>query len=105
MCTMGGCQLCDLYENDSIFDKFECTISGNSENVATGSYSNYFRVFNVNSGNESTLEASKTPQRLQRSPVKQQITCVSSSPSSPLNISHSQPEPVPKALHATSRFL
>jgi serine/threonine-protein phosphatase 2A regulatory subunit B len=67
-------KLCDLYENDSIFDKFECTISGNSENVATGSYSNYFRVFNVNSGNESTLEASKTPQRLQRSPVKQQIT-------------------------------
>mmetsp|Transcript_5755 Transcript_5755/g.10879 ORF Transcript_5755/g.10879 Transcript_5755/m.10879 type:complete len:509 (-) Transcript_5755:572-2098(-) len=63
-------KLCDLYENDSIFDKFECTISGGGENVATGSYSNLFRVFNVASGNESTLEASKTPQRRQRSPAK-----------------------------------
>uniref|UniRef100_A0A7S0N7F5 Serine/threonine-protein phosphatase 2A 55 kDa regulatory subunit B n=1 Tax=Pyramimonas obovata TaxID=1411642 RepID=A0A7S0N7F5_9CHLO len=63
-------KLCDLYENDSIFDKFECTISGNGENVATGSYSNFFRVFNCASGAEATLEASKTPQRRLRSPQK-----------------------------------
>jgi serine/threonine-protein phosphatase 2A regulatory subunit B len=31
-------QLCDLYENDSIFDKFECCLSGDSQRVATGSY-------------------------------------------------------------------
>ena len=31
-------QLCDLYENDSIFDKFECCISGNGLRAATGSY-------------------------------------------------------------------
>jgi hypothetical protein len=31
-------QLCDLYENDSIFDKFECCLSGDGERVATGSY-------------------------------------------------------------------
>lgn len=37
-------KLCDLYENDSIFDKFECTISGGGENVATGSY-RYFLTF------------------------------------------------------------
>jgi len=63
-------KLCDLYENDSIFDKFECTISGNGENVATGSYNNFFRVFNCKTGTESTLEASKTPQRCFRSPAK-----------------------------------
>lgn len=31
-------QLCDLYENDSIFDKFECCLSGDGLHVATGSY-------------------------------------------------------------------
>ena len=31
-------QLCDLYENDSIFDKFECCLSGDGIRVATGSY-------------------------------------------------------------------
>lgn len=63
-------KLCDLYENDSIFDKFECTISGNGDHVATGSYSNLFRVFGNSSGSEACLEASKTPQRRLRSPSK-----------------------------------
>ncbi|RZR86985.1 hypothetical protein BHM03_00014279 [Ensete ventricosum] len=31
-------KLCDLYENDSIFDKFECCFSGDGLRVATGSY-------------------------------------------------------------------
>ena len=31
-------QLCDLYENDSIFDKFECCLNGTGTRVATGSY-------------------------------------------------------------------
>ncbi|KAG0556649.1 hypothetical protein M758_11G067800 [Ceratodon purpureus] len=58
-------KLCDLYENDSIFDKFECCLSGDGTRVATGSYSNLFRVFGATPGSEeaSTLEASKTPNR------------------------------------------
>ncbi|XP_024403767.1 serine/threonine protein phosphatase 2A 55 kDa regulatory subunit B beta isoform isoform X1 [Physcomitrium patens] len=58
-------KLYDLYENDSIFDKFECCLSGDGMRVATGSYSNLFRVFGATSGSEeaSTLEASKTPNR------------------------------------------
>ena len=43
-------KLCDLYENESIFDKFECCMSGNCEYVATGSYSNVFRVFGLKNG-------------------------------------------------------
>lgn len=50
-------KLCDLYENDSIFDKFECCVSGRGDYVASGSYSHLFSVFNVASGNETTLEA------------------------------------------------
>eukprot|EP00262_Sarcandra_glabra_P008661 TRINITY_DN2228_c0_g1_i1.p1 TRINITY_DN2228_c0_g1~~TRINITY_DN2228_c0_g1_i1.p1 ORF type:complete len:506 (+),score=85.21 TRINITY_DN2228_c0_g1_i1:215-1732(+) len=60
-------KLCDLYENDSIFDKFECCLSGDGLRVATGSYSNFFRVFGcVGASTEATtLEASKNPTRKQ----------------------------------------
>ncbi|KAM7254402.1 hypothetical protein ACFE04_003782 [Oxalis oulophora] len=60
-------RLCDLYENDSIFDKFECCPSGDGLRVATGSYSNLFRVFGCASGSTeaTTLEASKNPMRRQ----------------------------------------
>ncbi|KAH8482451.1 hypothetical protein H0E87_029770 [Populus deltoides] len=58
-------KLCDLYENDSIFDKFECCLSGDGLRVATGSYSNLFRVFGCSEGSTeaTTLEASKNPMR------------------------------------------
>ncbi|RVX17084.1 Serine/threonine protein phosphatase 2A 55 kDa regulatory subunit B beta isoform [Vitis vinifera] len=46
-------KLCDLYENDSIFDKFECCLSGDGMRVATGSTE------------ATTLEASKNPMRRQ----------------------------------------
>ncbi len=37
-------QLCDLYENDCIFDKFDCCVNGDGTRMATGSYSNLFKV-------------------------------------------------------------
>jgi serine/threonine-protein phosphatase 2A regulatory subunit B len=37
--------LCDLYESDSIFDKFEAVFSPNDNSILTGSYSNEFSVF------------------------------------------------------------
>ncbi|XWS12049.1 hypothetical protein CRYUN_Cryun37aG0057300 [Craigia yunnanensis] len=60
-------KLCDLYENDSIFDKFECCLSGDGLRVATGSYSNLFRVFGCAPGSTeaTTMEASKNPMRRQ----------------------------------------
>ncbi|XP_003571753.3 serine/threonine protein phosphatase 2A 55 kDa regulatory subunit B beta isoform isoform X2 [Brachypodium distachyon] len=60
-------KLCDLYENDSIFDKFECCLSGDGLRVATGSYSNLFRVFGCTPGSTeaTTLEASRNPMRRQ----------------------------------------
>ncbi|KAK2611339.1 hypothetical protein N8I77_004688 [Diaporthe amygdali] len=38
-------RLCDTYENDSIFDKFEVVFSGDSKNVMTGSYNNNFMIY------------------------------------------------------------
>jgi hypothetical protein len=70
-------KLCDLYENDCIFDKFECTWSGDdkcvhrpilsifpnripSRNVLTGSYHNYLRIFEVDTLNDVVLQADKS---------------------------------------------
>ncbi|KAH0668090.1 hypothetical protein KY285_029296 [Solanum tuberosum] len=65
-------KLCDLYENDSIFDKFECCLSGDGSRVATGSYSNLFRVFGCAPGSTeaTTLEASKNPRRQVQTPSR-----------------------------------
>lgn len=38
-------RLCDTYENDSIFDKFEVIFSGDGKNVMTGSYNNNFMIY------------------------------------------------------------
>jgi len=54
-------KLCDLYENDSIFDKFECCASGDGALVASGSYKNVYKVFNTHQNASETLEASRTP--------------------------------------------
>lgn len=56
-------RLCDLYENDSIFDKFDCCINGKGDAIATGSYNNLFRVFDTWNGVDLTLEASRDPMR------------------------------------------
>jgi len=79
-------KLCDLYENDCIFDKFECTWSGDDKyvlccffararqryrrltfflslaprHVLTGSYHNYLRLFDVETLNDIVLQADKS---------------------------------------------
>ncbi|XP_064599976.1 serine/threonine-protein phosphatase 2A 55 kDa regulatory subunit B alpha isoform-like isoform X1 [Liolophura sinensis] len=52
-------KLCSLYENDCIFDKFECSWSGNDRHIMTGSYNNFFRMFDRESKRDGTLEASR----------------------------------------------
>ncbi|GBF92816.1 hypothetical protein Rsub_05435 [Raphidocelis subcapitata] len=62
-------RLCDLYENDCIFDKFDCCMNGAATAVASGTYSNSFRVFGVGDGGaaaaagDATLEATRDPMR------------------------------------------
>lgn len=50
-------KLCALYENDCIFDKFECSWSGNDRELITGSYNNFFRIFDRETQGDVTLEA------------------------------------------------
>ncbi|KAM0018811.1 putative transcription factor WD40-like family [Helianthus debilis subsp. tardiflorus] len=60
-------KLCDLYNNDAIFDKFDCCISGDGSHFATGSYSNNMRIFHNGVGSEegTTVEARRNPYRKQ----------------------------------------
>ena len=41
-------RLSDLYESDFIFDRFDVAVSGDGQRFATGTYSNFFRVVNLN---------------------------------------------------------
>lgn len=52
-------KLCSLYENDCIFDKFECCWNGSDSVVMTGSYNNFFRMFDRNTKRDITLETSR----------------------------------------------
>lgn len=73
-------KLCDLYENDCIFDKFECSTSYDARYlnyslnfyptknshlfslksyIVTGSYQNQFYIYERQTKNEVRLEASK----------------------------------------------
>ncbi|XP_029629818.1 serine/threonine-protein phosphatase 2A 55 kDa regulatory subunit B beta isoform [Salmo trutta] len=52
-------KLCSLYENDCIFDKFECVWNGSDSVIMTGSYNNFFRMFDQNTKKDVTLEASR----------------------------------------------
>ena len=63
-------KLCDLYESDSIFDKFQCCLSDDGSHLATGSYGNTFRTFDTHAGGADTLEVTKTPQRLRTERVR-----------------------------------
>ena len=59
----GSAQLVDLYENDCIFDKFDACLSPDGKAIATGTYSNNFKVLSREGAAESCLEASRDPHR------------------------------------------
>jgi len=66
-------KLCDLYENDCIFDKFECAFNYDGNLVATGSYHNMFNIYDRSGKNEVTLEATKIASKVKK-PVKMKPT-------------------------------
>ncbi|KAH3765693.1 protein phosphatase 2A regulatory subunit PR55 [Pelomyxa schiedti] len=63
-------KLAELYESESIFDKFDCAINGDSSQMMTGSYGRLFRSFEINGSNDTLLHANRvqpkpTPKRVQ----------------------------------------
>ncbi|XP_078428372.1 serine/threonine protein phosphatase 2A 55 kDa regulatory subunit B beta isoform-like isoform X2 [Wolffia australiana] len=69
-------KLHELYNSDTIFDKFQCCLSNDGLNFASGSYSNVFKVFNYKDGDEAgtTLEATRNPNRMPSSPSKPKVS-------------------------------
>lgn len=53
--------LCDLYEKDCIFDKFECAVSPDGSQLLTGSYNNHFTMYDTQRHEAVTTEALKNP--------------------------------------------
>lgn len=49
-------KLCELYENDGIFDKFECNFSPDGTRVITGSYDHRTYIYDI-TGASPTMEA------------------------------------------------
>lgn len=57
-------KLTQLYESDAIFDKFDCCSSRDGRMIATGTYSNLFRVSHCEPGPDTILlESSRDPMR------------------------------------------
>ena len=52
-------KLCDLYENDCIFDKFECHLSADGSKLVTGSYNNMFYVYDWQEDVVTSIDANK----------------------------------------------
>jgi serine/threonine-protein phosphatase 2A regulatory subunit B len=48
-------RLCDLYENDSVFDKFECAFNHDGSSIISGSYNNYLKVTGLTSDSKSSI--------------------------------------------------
>lgn len=57
-------KLCDLYEKDCIFDKFEACFNHDGKYVLSGSYQNCFHLLSTDGTQpEMVLEASQAPHR------------------------------------------
>tara|TARA_B100000795_G_C22745136_1_gene416964 strand:- start:402 stop:1334 length:933 start_codon:yes stop_codon:yes gene_type:complete len=57
-------KLCELYESDCIFDKFECRWGHDSAHVCTGTYDNKLLMWDVNGDGHTALESvSSSPGR------------------------------------------
>lgn len=67
-------RLCDLYENDCIFDKFDCCISGDASYFASGSYANFFKVLNKRGASAGGQEVSDSLLEATRDPLRRKIS-------------------------------
>ena len=80
-------RLCDTYENDSIFDKFEVVFSGDAKNVMTGSYNNNFMIYPSDPERETevVLQADKSAFKQKKIGVPTPINSATSPTNGPSN--------------------
>jgi serine/threonine-protein phosphatase 2A regulatory subunit B len=93
-------KLCDLYESDCIFDKFECTFSGDGKNALTGSYNNNFMIYPVSPGSllgqaqgEILLQADKSAFKAKKTLAAQKKAAAAARGASPARGGRATPPP------------
>ena len=86
-------RLCDLYENDSVFDKFECAFNYDGSSIVSGSYNNYLKVSELTSEgstvNSSSFDLIHADKSIFRNPSALKRTKSSISTSASLSTSKS----------------
>ena len=80
-------KLCELYESDCIFDKFECRWGHDSNHVCTGTYDNKLLMWDVYGDGHTALESVST------SPSRRASLKGASPPPSPPARASSHPHP------------
>lgn len=73
-------QLSDLYENDCIFDKFECAVSGDATGVLTGSYNNMCYMYNRMGQLQASLEVCKDPSKRSQKKGRRRSSALGTAP-------------------------
>lgn len=59
-------KLCEIFQNDSIFDKFNIAASKDSNTVLTGNYNNCFHTIDVNDSQNTQYEINYKKQTITR---------------------------------------
>ena len=65
----------DLYESETIFDRFDCAINADGNKIATGSYHRYLHILDWNEqiNNEEPKRTILQANRLQPRPVRRKV--------------------------------
>lgn len=59
-------KLCDIFENDCIFDKFSVSVSKDSNTILTGNYNNCFHAIDVSDSTNTQYEVNYKKQTICR---------------------------------------
>lgn len=59
-------KLCDIFQNDSIFDKFSISVSKDSNTLLTGNYNNCFHAIDVSDSSNTQYEVNYKKQTVSR---------------------------------------
>ena len=97
--------LCELCDNEHVFDKFECALSYDCSQMVTGSYSRRFKAFDVHTGAESLLTANRVQPRHHRARKNAAAGIVASADAEPIEDVDFARKVLHLALHPTQNIL
>lgn len=70
-------KLCDIFENDCIFDKFNLAVSKDSNTLLTGNYNNTFHTVDLNDSSNTQFEINYKKQTINKPMIPGKATSLS----------------------------